>query len=248
MSTTINYSYFISLGLIRDLEILASDNNCVLWVRNYEYDQQLYISDTYTPLFGGQCLSLYKNPDSWAESLNVQDNDLFIKELTLKRTLISPDYTAVFSIKHPNGEVRWFQDRSVQLAVSNQHKKIIAGCALYVPNRERIDSDQQSISEQLDLLIIKYIQILITLYQPHEEKTANTFNNNLLFKKLSKREKEIFALFIQGNTIAQVAHLIHLSPRTIEGYLTNLKAKLLCKSKSDLIMKAIENGWMTINL
>lgn len=247
MQTSITYSDFIALGLIRDLEVLASENKCVLWIRNQEYDQQLYVSTSYTELFGRSCLALYKNPASWAESLIMDDNDLFLKELTLKRTIISPDYTAVFSIQHPNGDVRWFQDRSVQLNSANHHK-IIAGCALSISGKEQINSDQHNISEQLDLMMIKYIQLLITFYKPNKEQQLDKSKNHLLLRKLSKREHELFALFLQGNTIAQVAQITHLSPRTIEGYLTNLKEKLECNSKSDLIMKAIEHGWMTINL
>lgn len=248
MSRPISCSDFISLGLIRDLEILASDNNCVLWVRNFEYDQQLYVSNTYTRLFGQECLSLYKNPAPWSESLSLKDNDLFVKELVLKRTISSPDYTAVYCIKCPNGEVRWFQDRSVQLSVHPSYKKIIVGCALHIPVKEQLDYDQARISEHLDSIIIKYTQILSFNYASDDHENLDTLNNDALLGQLSKREKEIFTLFLQGKTITQVASLIHLSPRTIEDYLSSLKTKLLCESKSDLIMKAIENGWISIKL
>lgn len=245
MHNLVSYSDF-SLGLVRDLEILASDNDCVLWIRNLEYNQQLYLSNSYTRLFGRECLSVYKDPASWSEPLDTEDKDSFLNELTLKRTILSPDYTAIYSIKHPNGEQRWFQDRSVQLPINAHEIKIIVGCSLYVHSKEQLDYEQHQISEKLDVIIAQYAKMITTTYTT--DKVSNTVNNHSLLKKLSKREKEIFILFIQGKTIAEVAHLVHLSPRTIEGYLINLKSKLQCESKSELIMKAIENGWMSINL
>lgn len=240
----VNFSDFVSLGLICDLEILAYENNCILWARNHAYDKQLFLSNTYTKLFGRETLSLYKDPRSWSKAVDEQDGKLLYDELEKQRTIISPDYTAVFCIKLPDGQKRWLQDRSVQLPISTNDKVIIIGCALPISKREDLKNNQEQISEKLDFLITRYSQILST----------NCQNSNIIIKnkeklsKLSKREKQIFILFIQGKTIAEVGEEIHLSPRTIEGYLTRLKDKLCCDTKSELIMKAIENGWLNLNI
>lgn len=53
----------------------------------------------------------------------------------------------------------------------------------------------------------------------------------------SQREKDCIKLCLQGQTARQMAMTLSLSPRTIESYINNLKIKLNCYSKFDLITK-----------
>lgn len=52
--------------------------------------------------------------------------------------------------------------------------------------------------------------------------------------KLSKREKECLALLAHGKKIKEIAHILVLSPRTVEHYFNLLKLKLDL-NKSQLI-------------
>lgn len=56
--------------------------------------------------------------------------------------------------------------------------------------------------------------------------------------KLSKREKNCLCLYLQGETARSIAELLQLSQRTVESYLNNIKCKLNCFSKTELIKKA----------
>lgn len=49
------------------------------------------------------------------------------------------------------------------------------------------------------------------------------------------REAQCMVLFINGKTVDKVAERLHLSPRTVEYYLNNMKSKLKCRTKSELI-------------
>ncbi|MEI8055402.1 MAG: helix-turn-helix transcriptional regulator [bacterium] len=51
----------------------------------------------------------------------------------------------------------------------------------------------------------------------------------------TKREAECMACLLKGKTIANVAAILKLSPRTVEYYIKNMKAKLLCRTKFELI-------------
>jgi DNA-binding CsgD family transcriptional regulator len=55
--------------------------------------------------------------------------------------------------------------------------------------------------------------------------------------KFSKREQDCIKLTLQGQTMLEMAKTLGLSPRTIESYLNNLKMKLNCYTKSELILK-----------
>lgn len=237
------FSDYISLGLIRDLEMLAYNNECVLWIRNLEYNQQLYVSATYNTIFPSSALLLYEDPTSWKNaSINAQELD---EELRKKRRLICPDYTALYCIFSPDGKEQWIQDRSFHLPTNATEQKLIVGCALPTLNKEMLTTHQGEINSKLDVVITEYYKILTKSHIPTSSNQAKNLDE---FELLSKREKQVFKLFIQGKTAAQVAQIIHLSPRTVESYVINLKLKLNCENKSDLIMKAIDNGWLLLNL
>lgn len=58
--------------------------------------------------------------------------------------------------------------------------------------------------------------------------------------EISKREKECLGLYLNGETAKSIAQFLHLSPRTVESYLHNLKCKLGCYQKMELMKKAQE--------
>jgi DNA-binding CsgD family transcriptional regulator len=58
------------------------------------------------------------------------------------------------------------------------------------------------------------------------------------FFLLSPQEKECLKQIQQGKTIKETAAVLFLSPRTVESYLENIRNKIDCTSKQDLISKA----------
>lgn len=57
---------------------------------------------------------------------------------------------------------------------------------------------------------------------------------------LSTREKECLLLYLKGETARSIAASLKLSHRTIESYLENIKYKLNCYQKTELLKKARE--------
>lgn len=58
--------------------------------------------------------------------------------------------------------------------------------------------------------------------------------------KLTNREEEILNYIIRGKTAKVIAQLTHLSYRTIEQHIGNIKTKLNVRTKSELIEKTID--------
>ncbi|RYW88249.1 LuxR family transcriptional regulator [Legionella pneumophila] len=54
---------------------------------------------------------------------------------------------------------------------------------------------------------------------------------------LSKQELSLAKLLITGLTAKEMAKRVNLSHRTVETYLINIKAKLQCKNKTELVIK-----------
>jgi DNA-binding CsgD family transcriptional regulator len=57
-------------------------------------------------------------------------------------------------------------------------------------------------------------------------------------ESLSEREKECLQQLLLGKTAAEIGQSLHLSPRTVESYLENLKEKLSCDTKRELFSRA----------
>ena len=60
----------------------------------------------------------------------------------------------------------------------------------------------------------------------------------------TKREAECMVLLLKGKTINSVASLLRLSPRTVEYYIKNMKAKLGCRTKFELIDKVYASEFL----
>tara|TARA_R110000868_G_scaffold410505_4_gene698895 strand:- start:144359 stop:145027 length:669 start_codon:yes stop_codon:yes gene_type:complete len=61
---------------------------------------------------------------------------------------------------------------------------------------------------------------------------------------LSNRELECLFYLLRGHTAKMIANKLQLSPKTVEYYTEQLKNKLDCTTKPELIEKAIEMGFM----
>lgn len=68
-------------------------------------------------------------------------------------------------------------------------------------------------------------------------------NNNLNKAKtnarLSQRQIQCAEYLLNGRTAKETGELLGLSVRTVEYYLGNIKSKLECKNKTELIVKLI---------
>ena len=59
------------------------------------------------------------------------------------------------------------------------------------------------------------------------------------YQQLTDREKEVLKLVVEGHTAREMADMLVVSPKTVEGYKTSLMAKLNIHNKTDLIKFAI---------
>lgn len=86
------------------------------------------------------------------------------------------------------------------------------------------------------------------------DKTYNDTQKNIQYDikpstniyNLSKRELQCMFHVLRGKTNAQIANILNLTKRTIDFYMENIKNKFGCHRKSELIIKAIEMGYMKI--
>ena len=66
-----------------------------------------------------------------------------------------------------------------------------------------------------------------------------------VFDTLTKRERLVLQLAAEGNTSAEIAQKLFISPRTAETHRANLMRKLSLRSQTDLVRFSIRRGIIT---
>ncbi len=66
------------------------------------------------------------------------------------------------------------------------------------------------------------------------------------FKGLTRREKQILGLVVNGLTSKQMAAKLNLSPRTVDHHRASLLKKFKMKNSVDLVNYAIKNGYVVL--
>jgi DNA-binding NarL/FixJ family response regulator len=61
-------------------------------------------------------------------------------------------------------------------------------------------------------------------------------------ERLSPRERQILQLVTEGRTSAEIAHIVHLSPKSVETYRSRVMKKLQIDDFASLIKFAVEHG------
>ena len=59
------------------------------------------------------------------------------------------------------------------------------------------------------------------------------------YQRLTDREREILILVAEGSTNQQIAEMLHLSPKTVDGHRTNLMSKLDLHDRTEVVKFAL---------
>jgi PAS domain S-box-containing protein len=89
----------------------------------------------------------------------------------------------------------------------------------------------------------RVIGFIGTSFDITKRKTSSLLNPNCPNLSFTKREKECIHYFLLGQTIRFTANKLFISQRTVETHLQNIKVKLGCNKKSDLIAELIKHGF-----
>jgi DNA-binding NarL/FixJ family response regulator len=66
------------------------------------------------------------------------------------------------------------------------------------------------------------------------------------YNQLTPRERDVLKLVAEGYTTPQIADMLTVSPKTIEGHRTNLMAKLGIRNRVELVKYAVRKGIINI--
>lgn len=123
-------------------------------------------------------------------------------------------------LPYPDGVIRYFV--TTRMPLRNQDKKIVGALGI------SFEITNSIFSKNIDSI--------------SQAKISN-INNKFA---LSPRQTQCLYYLVRGMTAKQIARALNLSNRTVEAYLVDLKDKLQCNNKPDLVAKAIEMGFANI--
>jgi DNA-binding NarL/FixJ family response regulator len=66
------------------------------------------------------------------------------------------------------------------------------------------------------------------------------------YEQLTDRERDVLKLVAEGYTTQEIADILVVSPKTIEGHRTNLMAKLGIRNRIELVKYAVRKGIITV--
>lgn len=126
-----------------------------------------------------------------------------------------------------------------------------SGCDLYLPKPFELEELAAAIRN-----LLERSQIMKSEYGfSHQEnpgnsapKVADSYNHVTHFEKgevllpLSSREQEVLYLLTHGLSNAQMGNQLHLSPRTVEKYVSSLLKKTDTNNRAELVRFAITHG------
>ncbi|MEB3181873.1 MAG: response regulator transcription factor [Nostocaceae cyanobacterium] len=75
----------------------------------------------------------------------------------------------------------------------------------------------------------------------HEPSPAEVENSSKIRLSLTPREQQVLELVIQGLSNAEIGHILHLSPRTVEKYVSSLLRKTETSNRAELVGFAIKH-------
>jgi len=84
-------------------------------------------------------------------------------------------------------------------------------------------------------------KLVVEDYQRGGERVRND-----PYELLTEREREVLKLAAEGHTTQEIADILVVSPKTVEGHKTNLMAKLGIRNRTELIKYALRKGITTI--
>jgi len=83
-------------------------------------------------------------------------------------------------------------------------------------------------------------RLLVEDYQHREGRVSHD-----PYEQLTDRERDVVKLVAEGYTTQQIADILVVSPKTVEGHKTNLMAKLGIHNRTELIKYALRKGIIT---
>ena|SRR3990167_5952894 len=225
----------------------------VVWARNADYSRQLYISASYEKIWGRSCEQLYEHPLSWSETLAIDETKQVIERLKARHTNENTEY---YRIHIPDGHLYWIKDICFHLFDQTGQKAIVAGVAEVISQsqweKEQIQPDKNAghptnilVQSEIAAIFNKELKLTAKENVAPQQDSKNIIklmhHASGLTAQLTPRETECLFYLSSGQSAKRIARTLAIAPRTVDVHIENIKRKLACRTRIELISKLIHN-------
>ena len=128
---------------------------------------------------------------------------------------------------------------SLDINYLNQALKAgITGCLLKSIDKKKLKQSLISVAEGEKV----FSDAISNLMTDRYADLAQNKTGQSSFDKITKREREILQMIVDGYTSQEIAKQLYISPRTVETHRSNLLQKLQMKNTAALVRYALEKG------
>lgn len=184
-----------------------------------------------TYIAGNNELAMHMGYDNPEKIIGLKDTDIKNQMAELASDFIQQDKTVVEHGEEQHIDIGRYCDGEIQIHFSTKKP-------LY-------DEENQIIGTIFSCFKMQNTNLFI-LKDHLEINRPGFYEIGGLYDKynLSSRESECLFFLIRGYTAKEIARRLNLSAKTIEYYIDQIKSKLSCLKKSELIEKAIDIGFI----
>jgi len=131
-------------------ELLTENLDEVVWIREGDKKQVVFISDSYERIWQRSPDELYEDADAFLETIYHEDRDRVTEELTRADTA---DLDIEYRISRPNGDIRWIHDTAKSVYNEVDESIQIVGIARDITHRKRREDQLNALHDVTQSLI-----------------------------------------------------------------------------------------------
>jgi len=159
---------------------IAENIDGVFWMANPDRQQIIYVSPAYESIWGQTCESLYQNPASFLEAIHPEDRDRIAAALAKQ---VQGQYNEEYRIVHPNGSVRWIQDRAFPIRDRNSKVYRVVGIAQDTTERKQTELALQKVRQDITNILESLADGLCAIDREWRFTYLNSHAEQNLFQK-----------------------------------------------------------------
>jgi PAS domain S-box-containing protein len=131
---------------------IAEHIQAVFWITPPDKSRMEYVSPAYTKVWGTSPEALYRNPESWLESVLPEDRARVAEAATRQA---DGQYDETYRIRRPDGGIRWIHDRAFTVADESGQVTRIVGVAEDITDRRLAEERFRVLGEEMaDVIIV----------------------------------------------------------------------------------------------
>lgn len=223
----------------------ANLESVVFWVCDANHSRQIYLNKGFETIWGRPREFLYNDHQAWGSTLLPEDlNNLVVPHWDNRNKC----YSVNFRIHCPDGQLKHIKSAAQVLVDHNNNPIAVAGVdELIAPEQWHERNNNQLNTSLLTQEFIDLLQTNFSTLTPCQQVSEPSLQNFVLTidgnrLTVARREMECLNHLLKGMSAKQTAYELHLSTRTVEKYLNNLRKRLKCRTKVELLNKVYQSN------